>query len=226
MKERPIIFNAEMVRAVLDGRKSQTRRVIKPQPTFIEMSGRWMWKVPKSKQRHNCDTVYTGSREWHEYAPDGCCPYGVSGDRLWVRETWRVASDWDDTPPCDLPGLCMIPGYDATYAAEADPLLSGRWRRSLHMPRWASRITLEVVDIRVERVQDISEDDAHAEGININSLDMYMAWRDGFRILWKSSNDKRGFGWAVNPWVWVVEFKVINAEEVDNARKKETAGNC
>ena len=206
MTEHPILFNSEMVRAILDGRKTQTRRVIKPQPIPATVhplctanisylgEGHYsiLWDTPKG------DGGLYRDRDSHS---PFLCPYGIPGDRLWVRETWNGNRDI---------GIA----YKAT-----DPLMNGcPWRPSIHMPRWASRITLEVTNVQVERVQDISEEDAKAEGVCIhnfsecqreNNLAFWELYRHGFRSLWDSINGKRGYGWDSNPWVWVVKFKVV-----------------
>lgn len=209
MKERPIIFNNEMVRAILDGRKTQTRRVIKPQPT------KWL-------------KYQLTSRDWITFQgnddPDDLCvwkcPYGVPGDRLYVRETWQICSREEV-----IPGEPTIPWAHnpeqlvVVYRASSQEVNPdhpewgrSRWRPSIHMPKWAARLWLEITDIRVERVQDISEDDARAEGV-INDpvvpwVDQPITW---FSRLWNSINEKRSYGWDVNPWVWVVTFRVVNA---------------
>ena len=180
MNEKPILFNGEMVRAILGGRKTQTRRVVKDQgrvPTVLQSDGNRL--LPK-------------------HVPDwftDYCPYGGHGDRLWVREThWRAEGEGTG-------GKVRFLQYKAT--SPDDPPLGDRWRPSIHMPRWASRITLEVTGVRVERVQDISNEDVHAEG--------FAPWGDkylSFADLWDSINANRGYGWDANPWVWVVEFKV------------------
>lgn len=226
MKERPIIFSADMVRAILEGRKTQTRRVIKRDPGFINYA----------KEQ----TVLKGM--WHPTSPSGKiglvrpekCPYGQPGDRLWVRETWQTWCEFDTVAPRDLtPGKCGLQ-YPATY----DHWVSKK-RSPIHMPRWASRIMLEVVNVRVERVQDISEDDAKAEGMPPNWLGELSGWnehdhgfipphqlgdaakddpepvfftaRDAYAEYWNYLNAKRGYGWDENPWVWVIEFKQVTA---------------
>jgi hypothetical protein len=199
MKERPILFSGEMVRAILDGRKTMTRRVIKPQPRFIESSGRWEWPIPTSKIHKGCCTsVVTASREWWEYLMPDQFPYRP-WDRLWVRETWQ------NNP---YGGIVYRAGSGIVNCA-------GRgWRPSIFMPRWASRITLEITGVRVERVRDISESDAKAEGVtpSIVGRDFdYLGYRAGFQSLWDSINSKRGYSWASNPWVWVVEFKRVTS---------------
>lgn len=191
MKERPILFNGAMVRAILDGRKTQTRRVMKPQPTAVDESGQWYGRNPQSLQNRTC-------------------PYGQEGSRLWVREAWAARLDQDHLSPSQLPHGMTV-GYWAdgpgkccnTGCAGA----AGRVRASMHMPRWASRILLEITNVRVERLQEISNDDALAEGIN-RPIDMRYPV-DEFRALWDSINAARGFGWDVNPWVWCVSFKKL-----------------
>lgn len=202
MKERPILFSGEMVRAILDGRKTMTRRVMKRQP---HGAGEWVLR----------------GENW--LFPDVCpyitikCPYGQPGDRLWVRETWASLDGVDHLSPKDIELLCRDAGYktgpcgDLWYQADNsyrqwgdDKQTKGKWRPSIHMPRWASRINLEITDVCVERLQDISEEDARSEGINnpLGSLALNI-----FPSLWDSINLKRGYGWDSNPWVWVVEFK-------------------
>ena len=183
MKERPIIFSGEMVRAILDGRKTQTRRVIKPQPDHIHTFQKGIL-LPQ-----------IGDKEIR-------CPYGQPGDRLWVRETWAKNN----------------PVLDAKVCYRADlmsPDLGKPWKPSIYMPRWASRITLEIVNVRVERVQEITEADVIAEGIGAFTLargvlsDAPPDPRWKFIELWNSINANRGYGWEINPWVWVIEFKVL-----------------
>lgn len=187
-REKPILFSGEMVRAILEGRKTQTRRVVKPQPganNRIRITGGNVMNIRDQKISENC-------------------PYGQPGDRLWVRETWRP-----HTP-------------DATaYRADGDGVMDGfrwRWRPSIHMPRWASRILLEVVAVRVERLQDISEHDAIEEGLFSTGFAAGVCHphaqencrRCGYKALW---NRIIGPGaWDANPWVWVVEFKVIEVK--------------
>ena len=209
MKERPILFSGPMVRAILDGRKTQTRRVVKPQ--IVKPSG-WGSVLGQG----------FGFIDDGRYAENGDhlifrCPYGSPGDRLWVRETWYI----DDSrfkkiakkrpkwlEPLDLyfraDGECckQIP---ECQCADVGPT---PWRSSIHMPRWASRVTLEVVGLRVERIQDISEEDARAEGVaDTPRVEGVAACRRLFGELWDSTNAKRGFSWKKNPWVWVVEFR-------------------
>ena len=188
---KPILFSGEMVRAILDGRKTQTRRVIKPQPSA---------GVRRSV------FVLSGLEDGH--GRELRCPYGRPGDTLWVRETWQAVSGNDRarhimTHPRPDRGWLE---YAATPRAD-EPAY--KWRPSIHMPRWASRITLEVTGVRVERLQDISEADAWAEGCEGYDDDV-TGGKSGYREyceLWEKINGKGS--WDLNPWVWVVEFKGV-----------------
>ncbi|HBS2295330.1 hypothetical protein [Klebsiella pneumoniae] len=235
MKERGMIFNGEMVRAILDGRKTQTRRPIKwKQTRFTEIGERedgskWPWS---EDAEHTCDF-------WHP------CPFGAVGDRIWVRETWGVVShafsddglmiDWvPDRPSTAIHEMPFGNGYYSGYAIYAadgdftwgddDGYEDGRscWKPSIHMPRAASRILLEITDVRVERLNAISEEDAEAEGIDMEALydsqDCYdcianhnMTGRPtvtgAFKYLWDSIYGEES--WKANPWVWVIEFKRV-----------------
>jgi len=192
MNERPIIFNGEMVRAILDGRKTQTRRVVKPQPE-CDIPGAYF-------------DAYNGGPQWNWWTEDNrlCnahtiveCPYGQPGDRLWVRETFCR----------NYRSGRLI--YRATEKMYNLPINS-KWTPSIYMPRWASRITLEIKDVRVEKVRKISEKDAKEEGVvpSIVGDDLdHLKYRAAFQTLWNSINEKRGYGWDVNSWVWVIEFE-------------------
>jgi hypothetical protein len=197
MTERPILFSGPMVCAILAGTKTQTRRVVMPQPDWIESSGRWRWPVPKSKVV-SCTEVVTASREWWEYLLPEQCSY-ATGDRLWVRETWRVFGgreyEYQQEP--------RAVQYRADIL-DAIEYLQAEWRPSIFMPRWACRLVLEVVAVRVERLQDISTKDAIAEGSTIQDHARSKEW---FFTLWDSLNAKRGYGCETNPWVWVIEFQ-------------------
>lgn len=231
-RERPIIFSGPMVRAILDGRKTQTRRVAK-----LNCAGR----------------VALRGRQWHVDDPNAflACPYGVPGDRLWVREACRAHELTDKEAREDKYGVVERLGLEFPIAGldgvvyKADGAFreientreaGDRWSElnafrgkngatvpSIHMPRWASRITLEVVSVRVERVQAVSHDDAVSEGMSAG------VWRAGdgahrrsplgsnavkrFAILWDELNFARGYGWDANPWVWRIEFKRIAPAE-------------
>jgi hypothetical protein len=223
MNEKPILFSGEMVRAILDSRKTQTRRVIKP---MSKKQAKWLTPelintVPHGEmlgggwQMHHphADTDDLGVYVKYD-SPLGWvkCPYGKPGDLLWVRETWASHEYMDDTKPSEFTeGAQMLPVW---YRAnnQMHNVNQGKWRPSIFMPRWASRITLRVTDVRVERVQDISEADARAEGVlkaGGASLSLYTA-RHHFSQLWDRINAKRGYGWDVNPWVWVVEFRLVD----------------
>lgn len=209
VREHPILFQGEMVRAILDGRKTQTRRVIRQQPEQVTADGAF-WYSKRNDFWRNTE----------QFARD-CCPYGVPGDLLWVRETWAVENHYDEVIPRYLPVSLRV-YYRAEHQSD-DEFWSqeqiGKVRPSIHIPRWASRITLEVLSVRVERVQAISADDADAEifGGDIPSdvlPDLFpgdwghLSIPECFAILWDSGNGKKpGCAWASNPWVWVVEFK-------------------
>lgn len=194
-KERPILFSAPMVRALLAGTKTQTRRVITPQPQRYTGAtpGTWMYG------HRNLEGLFA------EHVFGGCmaklapCPYGVPGDRLWVRETWRVFGGPEYEYQHD-PRSVQFRADEAAFEQK-------EWKPSIFMPRWASRITLEVTDVRVQRVQEISEDDALAEGMTCDGD--HASARDNYETLWNYINEKRGHGWATNPWVWCVSFKRV-----------------
>ncbi|ELH1551802.1 TPA: hypothetical protein ACKP9T_002295 [Pseudomonas aeruginosa] len=223
MKERPILFSGPMVRAILEGRKTVTRRVMKPQPDFLGSM------VDPNTPFKTLDAGLHARIT---------CPYGEPGDRLWVRETWTdvnmcgapalaYRADEDIRDLMEEPGFLDDRGafnYDdprvkpypfACWYAELD---QARWRPSIHMPRWASRILLEITAVRVERLQDISEEQALAEGVRGEPCDHARqacadigCWGDtakgAFGFLWESLNGEGS--WAANPWVWVVEFKRV-----------------
>ncbi|KPW82012.1 hypothetical protein SAMN05216596_102202 [Pseudomonas congelans] len=226
IKERPILFSAPMMRAILSGRKTVTRREVKKpaaldclaagfEPAFLALPG-------------NSDL----------------CPYGKVGDRLWVRETWSdvnlqgapgiaYRADGDVRDLMEEASFLDEDGafnYDDPrskpyqFACWSEDLLGGkegRWRPSIHMPRWVSRILLEITDVRVERLQAISEDQARAEGVrlytdhaelgewwHVDGIETYSADpRKSFELLWTSV----GGDWNANPWVWVVEFKRVTS---------------
>lgn len=210
-KERPILFNTEMVQAILEGRKTQTRRLIKPQP--IEEQGGFRYE--KSKVHFYCNNAAIVSRQHLDFSP-----FGQVGDRLWIRETWCCLHGYGDTPNKE-----DFVRYKADSGAGEQVITDVKgWRPSIHMPRVYSRILLEITGIRVERIQDITPHDKQAEGIDYGDLltkqhgelsmdDLYLfeAIDSEFQQLWDSINTKRGYGWNVNPWVWVIEFKKIEA---------------
>lgn len=195
MRERPILFNAPMVRAILDGRKTQTRRIVK--------ASHW-------RQFADCDDYGKTIGNWQ--VDLSCCPYGQPGDRLWVRETCRQV--YPITPYSNG----IVYRADAPRALGMDEYSSRhKWPPSIHMPRWASRITLEITDVRVQRVQDISEADAIAEGVSRHGDGYGWHTEDGrhyfptpgmsFASLWGSTYGPDA--WDRNDWVWVVGFKRV-----------------
>jgi len=234
VKERPILFKGEMVREILAGTKTQTRRLMKPQPP----ANACYWQECSGGQWLSRDY----GKQWN-------CLHGSAGDRLWVKETWATDWIWNDFKPTDVREDQPILYRADEHATGVVPFEWGRWRPSLFMRRWMSRITLEITAVRVERLHDITEADARAEGVEaVYSPDMLSIFttkghacdiaptyihgvpkvgdewmgarvtsvepnpgslldtaRDGYRKLWESIN---GAGsWASNPWVWVVEFK-------------------
>jgi hypothetical protein len=210
VKEYPILFSGPMVRAILDGSKTMTRRVVKmpadmlPNPSLflIDPGGTIFGPGPYIKTWRSED----GADIMNERIR---CHYGYPGDRLWVRETWATSKSLDHVKPSDL-----APGAPIEYAADRCLTISGgklpdrgKWRPSIFMPPWASRITLEITGTRVERLQKISEEDALAEGIEPGDSGVEGWGRFCYRKLWNSMNEKRGYGWDVNPWVWVVGFR-------------------
>ncbi|EAM3158190.1 hypothetical protein AIQ76_16300 [Salmonella enterica] len=201
MKELGMIFNAEMVRAILDGRKTQTRRPIKwKQTRFTEIAERddgslWPWA-------EDCER---GGDIWF------ACPYGEIGDRIWVRETFRVHSRATDVATLVYRASVRNSWTEQTHRVPVavcnKPTTPEKWTPSIHMPRWASRITLEITDVRVERLNDIRECDAKAEGGQTECTLIGDKYYPGFRSLWKSIYGEES--WAANPWVWVIEFKRV-----------------
>lgn len=189
---KSIIFNTQMVKAIMSGSKTQTRRVVK----HLTACG-----DPEKK----------------------LCPYGAPGDYLWVRETWAVEGDLEDVRR-KVEDAIPDRSYGPYFRADELHANAGlRWRPSIYMPRWACRTFLKIKGVRVERIQDISEEDARAEGVRgevclncgfgtspCNCFSSRPGCRTAFVDLWNSINEKRGYGWDKNPLVWVVEFSVQN----------------
>lgn len=214
-----MIFNAEMVRAILDGRKTQTRRIMSIQPEHSELGLR---RVIDSKNGRD-----NGKYFWSQSDARGLkmrskvfgCPYGEVGDRIWVRETYQgplfdyehMESYLEDSSKFEKPEFCVYraDGKTAPEFYDADDNLHCGWRPSIHMPRWASRLTLEITGVRVERLASVSDEDAGKEGYPANpapyggTMDKWL-W---FRGLWDSIYPDQSF--KHNPWVWVIEFKVV-----------------
>lgn len=192
MKERPILFNGQMVRAILEGRKTQTRRVVKARG----------WKGPKVDPLLSaCSLMHlTGESVQSQMARK--CPIGQPGDKLWVREAWEPHSM----------GKCL---YRADGEDQVNSIGSTwhKWKPSIHMSRQASRIDLLVKTVRAENLQSISEADAWKEGIRATTQSVSRYVGEGVDLfvgLWDSINRDRGFGWDTNPWVWVVEFEMLS----------------
>jgi len=208
-KERSILFSEPMVREILDGRKTQTRQVVRPQPCYNENVG-----FIRTDRKGRCLASGLGF-SWEETCRNfirSASPYAV-GNRLWVQEKWALRAGADTMMPIQVcPRRVGIePIWYATGEAPAyDKQPKGKWRPSTHMPRWASRITLEVVRVRVERLQEITEEDAIAEGYKdvVGKYGRGDEARIWFASTWENIHSKRGFRWNSNPWVWVVEFKV------------------
>ena len=209
MSLRPILFNTPMVKAILEGRKTQTRRVMRRQPDKVE-------RFKHGVETADTDARYVILRCYNRPKMFKKCNSGWFadasyktpftefnvGDHLWVRETWRKY----DCDECPCYEYCNCPPH-GTYLYYADCLDDeAKWKPSIHMPRSASRILLEITNIRVERVQDISEADATAEGMIAD--DDYCA-EEYFSILWNELNGWAEKGWNANPWVWCIEFRVI-----------------
>jgi hypothetical protein len=201
MGDKPILFSAPMIRALLDGRKSMTRRVLKPQPQGIDQRPLGFVGVPA---KFAFTEVHPGGANFTSYIPVKYAP----GDRVWVREAWQSNGlNWGKRPRDMCPAMGPV-HYAATDAGEWKPYWGG-WKPSIHMPRWASRLTLTVTDVRVQRLQDISESDAMAEGANPSDLRMYPELgtsRDWLRDLWNSLHGPDA--WAANPWVVALTFEV------------------
>lgn len=208
-KPKPILFNSEMVRAILDGRKTQTSQIVKPQPKWQSEIKLWQWENIAWANGDNPKIPFHQKQNKFPYGP---------GDILYVRETFY---------PCKH---FFVDGerqhfYKASMNEKEMEIFNNNdwnWKPSIHMPKEATRIFLKVTDVRVERLQEISEEDARAEGIANyaaksngekffeNMIDV----REAFKDLWDSINEKRGYGWENNPFVWVIEFEVLKNEKM------------
>lgn len=196
MKERPILMSAPMIRALLAGKKTQTRRIIRPQPEIVDrINVRWT-KYGQMGPDHYLRDI--AARFW--------CPYGQAGDRFWVRETWAGDELCGTVYRADHPNADIKAGD----LDDGDQQLR-RWCPSIYMPRWASRITLEIIKVRVEQLQAIGTADIKAEGVPIalegTTCAEFGYERRLYRELWDSINGKGA--WDVNPWVWVIEFVAL-----------------
>lgn len=223
--ERPILFSAQMVNAVLDGTKTMTRRVVKLK---LNDDGHFLHAGNHDLAHKQIIEVREQNGRWfglsgYTTLASAVCPYGKIGDRLWVRESWRTNSIYDNDKPSLIPDSAPIEYLANTISGD----MAGKIRPSIFMPRWASRIDLEITGIRVERLQDISDENAKAEGIAPTpgrdivdrwlvknpkgSLSEYSSTQypvDAYKSLWQSINGP--CSWDANPWVWVIEFKHIN----------------
>lgn len=245
MTERGMIFNAEMVRAILDGRKTQTRRIMKVQPESNQLGLLLITDSTKHSdigKYHWAESNATGN---HVRSKLFSCPFGAVGDRIWVRETWAILGnedgcciDWEEKlckadersaaricrASCEQRpgnyGLWSIPD-DADWKPHTkDYQYEGAWRPSIHMPRWASRILLEITDVRVEQLNAISEEDATAEGVPpagsllpdypgtfLTPKGDFATAKVAFQRLWESIYGEES--WKANGWVWVISFKRV-----------------
>ena len=223
IKERPILFSGPMVRAILAGRKTQTRRVAKLEPIDPGLNFAFSGLSPDDQGARGFVLSSRGKGGcWNERTKPKLCPYGKAGERLWVRETWRPHPDGQ---------LGKI-----IYRADAPDDDSKKWKPSLFMRRWASRLVVEVLKVRLERLQEISEADAIAEGILAETLppdpdnfhppgsygyvtgmepfpkgSIYPRAQEAYRDLWDKINAEGGNEWSSNPWVWVIEFRRVEA---------------
>jgi hypothetical protein len=208
MPEKPILFKGPMVRAILEGRKTQTRRVVKHNPFYGEPD--WERAFPDGLTTPYLHVPQAGGEYGDKTVQRLYCPYDP-GDTLWVRETWaedfehnrcfyRADSDDGHHVPYEVSGAGGFGGGVGLATIDT-------WRPSIYMPRKYSRITLEVTGVRVERVRSITEEDALAEGV---TWELDFTPQMNYAELWNSINAKRGYGWESNPWCWVVEFRRVD----------------
>jgi hypothetical protein len=252
VNEKPILFHEEMVRAILAGQKTQTRRIVKPQPVRtlpntkplpgsseieIHRGMGWRWSPRKNWSAYSADKGgnFAGALVHH-------CPYGRVGDRLWVKSKWLITDlilkpeAWDEkSETCWCYDGKAAPQHapHVRYAAELKnpERFKGAFRPSLLMPRWASKITLEITEVRAQRLDEISEDDARAEGISGphhvgypafkvpgDSKPRYSSAVAAFEHAWDAINGERpGCAWADHPWVYAISFRVVKADEARGA---------
>ena len=202
MSDRPILFSTLMVRAILEGRKTQTRRGVNTKgldslgPCGNSIAG----------------DIHLAGRDWSGNSVLLRCPYGQPGDLLWVKETWQAwrycSMEYDEWCLCDCPPSEILERFGTPkleYAATTESF--GPWRPSIHMPRWASRITLKIVSVRIERLLNISNEDCWDEGMCDATNPEVKANRKWFSELWESINGPGS--WNANPWVWVIQFKKV-----------------
>lgn len=232
--ERPILFSAPMVRAIINGDKTITRRILRLPPSLAGADLDVAWPDAALWGAAGCGGLHV---QFGDASHRVRCPYGQPGDTLWVRESFRLPAAVDDLSPASVATKAIDAGYrepwcPTVYEADGgksdsrrDPLFANDWvggdgklRPSIHMPRWASRLTLRVTSVRVERLQDITSEEAQAEGVEPvpvhgewagpRELGQHWSARKPFASLWDEINGDRG-AWATNPWVWVVTFERI-----------------
>lgn len=221
MRELPILFSPEMVRAIRSEQKTETRRVVRPQPPSrsavlgdpVGSTGAWgySWYDPYKDGRFVVAGDVWAVRKVDERAANKGLrsPYGTKGDRLWIRSTWAVGESFHDMKPSEITTSPPV-----WYRSDGEPqgvegMFKGRWRPSIHMPRWACRDVIEVEEVRVEPLHKIDDKGALAEGIHRPLSSASGVARARFRRLWHSINGKRA-PWNSNPWVWVIRFKIFN----------------
>ena len=211
MNEHPILFSSEMVNSILSGQKTQTRRIVKGDLSISGNTARY--SSPNRRSHTWTDLPYYLST----------CPYGIPGDHLWVRETWRAVELDNGNDGILYKADNHFKSIENSQAAAdlwcdayADRKYGNKWRPSIFMPRWASRIALAVTDVQVERLQEISEEDAIAEGLQKEVISVgyqndsvTLRARPKFVYLWDKINSDRGYSFESNPWVWVISFKVV-----------------
>jgi hypothetical protein len=186
VREKSIPFKPEMVKAILEDRKTQTRRAISKQPTWDEKTGLWSWAKPYVKRKK--EPWVNSNFETLRQLILNRCSFGQPGDHLWIKEPFGWDPDGPHTGPLE---------FLATYRGNSKEL---SWQHPNQMPRWASRILLEITSIRLDQLRDISQLDCNCEGV---------ADRDEFRALWEASNFSQGFEWGTNPWVYVITFRRV-----------------
>ncbi len=222
-KERPILFSPPMVRAILDGRKTMTRRVVKPQPEYVYGLTVSKWSV---------GAIISNAPAINNNLPTTKCPYGVHFNQLWVRETFRIENVSSDRKAVQVKYRA---GGLSNWIEWPGKSQSFKWTPSIYMPRAFSRIDLKITDIRVERLQDISEEDAEMEGVFCDNVivdvkcysgdpveinedryfydgcgdEVFETADDAFQHLWDSINGKSDYSWDANPYVWIIEFERV-----------------
>jgi hypothetical protein len=225
MADRPILFSGQMVRALLEGRKFQTRRVLNTatiKEAVLKSAAAPRLAPKRGYPRQDGRLWQFRAGDYNAYSAAFSVPYAV-GDRLYVREAWRTATHLDRISPKMLPVDTPV-FYEADAGGEAVGA-TGKFRQGMHMPRWASRITLTITDVHVQRLQEISSSDAKAEGIEYRQMDVFGMdrierehfYQGCFSYLWNSINADRGYSWDVNPWVVAVTF-TVERRNIDQAR--------